>query len=278
MSLADKAAALARPDQAGQPTEETAERPAPAAPPEELPDVEVEEREGGPEQVPVHVAWTRVMADVRKISKRDKYDGRDTKYWFRGVDRTVNTFGPVVRAHGVLVLPVHVEAAHRDTKTAKGTPMRECTVTVTWMVVGPMGDTLPSTLQSAGEALDTSDKGTAKAQSVALRVLLLTAAMVPTGDPDPDAVHVERGEAPVRKAADYVEEIHDPRTSIPRLKQIKYEITQSRQGGVLVTNEVGEDEPILNMINRIGREREAASGSAPLPSQTTSPRGDNHDH
>jgi hypothetical protein len=251
---------MARPDDNETETPALAE---PSAMPEPLPDVEIEEREGGPEQVPVHVAWSRVMADVRKISKRDKYDGAGTKYWFRGVDRTVNVFGPVVRSHGVLVLPVRVEPTYRETKSKSGTVMHECTAVVTWMVIGPMGDTLPSTLQSAGEALDSSDKSTAKAQSVALRVLLLTGGMVPTGDPDPDSSHIERGEAPVRQPAEYVEEICDPRTSIVRLKQIKWEIQQSRQGGVLVTNENGDDEPILNMINRIGKERLATATGEP---------------
>ncbi|MGV9536594.1 ERF family protein [Streptosporangium sandarakinum] len=262
MTLAEKAARMARPEEEAGDWPPVAEpgSPAPAAAPEPLPDIEVEMPEDGPETVPVHVAWSRVMGDIRKISKSEQYNAAGTSYNFRGVDRTVNAFAPVLRKHGVLVLPVGVDASYRDFKNNNNRIQRECTVTVTWMVIGPAGDALPSTLQSAGEALDSADKGTAKAQSVALRVLLLTAAMVPTGDPDPDSQHIERGEAIVRTAASYVEEICDPRTSLPRLKQIKHELTQTNQFWTTVTNEVGDEEPIGRMVNRIGQER--AGGGA----------------
>ena len=260
-SLAENAARKARPPAdavPAEPSQEAAYAVAQAAEP--LPDIEVEVPEGGPEQVPVHVAWSRVMGDIRKISKSEEYNAAGTRYNFRGVDRTVNAFAPVLRAHGVLVLPVGVDASYRDFTNSNKKVQRECTVTVTWMVVGPCGDVLPATLQSAGEALDSSDKGTAKAQSVALRVLLLTAAMVPTGDPDPDASNVERGEAHIRPAVSYVEEICSPKTSVGRLRQIRYELGQTRQLGALVTNEVGDEDAIGALVDRIGKERKEQAG------------------
>lgn len=230
----------------------------PAAEP--LPDVDVAEPgPDGPDRVPVHVAWSRVMADIRKIGKKDRYDAVGTKYDFRGADRTVNAFGPVLRLHGVLVLPVKVEPSYRDTRTSGNKPTKETTVTVTWVVMGPMGDTLPE-LQSAGEALDNSDKGTAKAQTVAQRVLLLTAAQVPTGDPDPDSVHVERGEAPVRTPGSYRDEALDGRTSQQRMRQIVFELRQHQMSGATVQNEVGDEEPIEALVVRIGKERFSPAG------------------
>ncbi|RCG27388.1 hypothetical protein DQ384_26295 [Sphaerisporangium album] len=206
----------------------------------------------------MHVAWQRVMTSIRKIGKRDEFKGGTAgTFNFRGVDRTVNNFAPVLREHGVLVLPVKVDASYRDFKNNNNKIQRECTVTVTWMVIGPGGDTLPSTLQSAGEALDTSDKGTAKAQSVALRVLLLTAAMVPTGDPDPDSQYIERGEAQVRTAANYRDEALEETTSKTRLRQMHWELKSARRLGELVENEVGDEEAIGDLIVRVGKSREA---------------------
>lgn len=255
--LAENAGRMAR----GETAPEPEMLPAPAAAPasyEPLPDVEVDEPgPDGPEKVPVHVAWSRVMADVRKIGKGGKgntYTGPGG-YDFRGIDRTVNVFGPVLRKHGVLVLPVKVDAKYRDVRTSQNKPSKETTVTVSWMVIGPEGDQLPMLLESAGEALDSSDKGTAKAQSVAQRVLLLTAAQVPTGDPDPDLVNIERGEAEVRSPASYLDEITDTGTSRARLLQIKHELIQMKQAGALVTNETGDQEPIVKMIDRLGFER-----------------------
>ncbi|MYU22907.1 ERF family protein [Streptomyces sp. SID8352] len=213
-----------------------------------------------PEMVPVHIAWLRVRKEVRAIAKREQYNGGGTRFNFRGVDTVVNTFGPVTLKHGLNIFPVGIEAEHRDTTTSKGNKMRECTATVSWMVMGPKGDTLPMLLKSRGEALDSADKGTAKAQSVALRVLLLTGGLTPTHDPDPDSTRVERGETPVRPAATYLDEICNPRTSAGRLRQIHHELGTTRQLGALVTNEVGDEEQIGAMVVRIGKER-AAGGA-----------------
>ncbi|MEU4205619.1 ERF family protein [Streptomyces sp. NPDC026294] len=208
-----------------------------------------------PEMVPVHLAWLRVRRDVRAIAKKEQYNGGGTRFSFRGVDTVVNTFGPVTLRHGVSVFPVDVDAEHRDTTSAKGSKMRECTVTVSWMVMGPKGDTLPALLKTRGEALDSADKGTAKAQSVALRVLLLTGGLTPTHDTDPDASHVERGEAPPRTAASYRDEILEPGTSRQRLAQINYEIKQVGLYDTQVVNEVGEEEPLGAFLYRVGQER-----------------------
>jgi hypothetical protein len=213
------------------------------------------------EQVPVHTAWARVMADVQSISKGDKRNDVGGRYDFRGVDRVVNAVGPALRHHGVLVLPTKIlNVEYRETRTSKGNPMQECVVTVQWTVRGPKGDDLPP-LESVGQATDTQDKATAKAVSVAQRVLFLSSLQIPTQDPDIDRGH-ERGERPVPKASAYVEEVCDPRTSLARLRQIHGELATHRLLGVSVVNEVGDDEPIGTLVTRIGQERKAAGGAS----------------
>ncbi|MGI5288071.1 hypothetical protein ACQEVF_32670 [Nonomuraea polychroma] len=268
MTLADKAAKMARPDEADQFTE-TAERPAAVPPLEPLPDIDIPVPDGGPAAVPVHVAWANVMGEVRAVTKGDRVTEGPAKFDYRGVDRALNVFGPACRAHGVLVLPFRVEPSYRDTTTSTGKPTRECTVVVTYRIYGPNGDHLE--VQAAGESLDTGDKGSAKAQAVALRTLLYHAGLVPTRDPDPDSHNLERGEAPIRPAADYVDEVCHPNTSVGRLRQIRYELSQTRQLGALVTNEDGGDERIGDLIDRIGKERAAGTKEAAAPTSTTSP-------
>ncbi|GIH91988.1 ERF family protein [Planobispora siamensis] len=260
MTLAEKAAKMARPDD--QPPADWPEPAAPASPGsmivEPLPDVDIPVPEGGPEQVPVQVAWANVMGEVRAITKGQQTT-EGPRFHYRGVDDALNVFGPACRAHGVLVLPHRVEPSYRDTKTSKGNATRECTVLVTYRIYGPKGDYLE--VQAAGESLDSGDKGSAKAQAVALRTLLYHAGLVPTRDPDPDANTIERGEANIRPASSYVEEIADPRTSPARLRQIHHELKSTSQLGAMVTNEVGDDEPIGQMVVRIGKERSAAGGA-----------------
>lgn len=210
------------------------------------------------EAVSVHVAWARVMADVQSISKADRRDDPGGHYNFRGVDRVVNAVGPALRRHGVNVLPVKVyDVEYREARTAKGNPMQDCTLKVKWMVIGPAGDTFPEFLESAGQATDTQDKATSKATSVAHRELFLSALHIPTQSPDTDRGH-ERGERPGPKPNEYRDEIADPRTSLGRLRQIRTELRQHQMGGAVVMNEVGDDEALLAMCERIGRQRTEA--------------------
>lgn len=225
------------------------------APPATDPMADYEPGDDDPDMVPVHLAWLRVRKEVRAIGKGELYNGGGTRFNFRGVDTVVNTFGPVTLKHGVNILPVGVEAEYRDTTSKGGTKMHEATVTVTWQIIGPMGDTFPMLLKTQGEALDSADKATAKAQSVALRVLLLTGGLTPTHDKDPDASHVERGEAPVRSAADYRDEILKPGTSRQRLAQINYEIKQVGIFNTKVVNEHNDEEELGAFLYRIGQER-----------------------
>src|ERR1051325_3183749 len=108
-----------------------------AAAPTRDPMAGYEPGEGDPEMVPVHLAWLRVRKDIRGIAKGQEYDDGWSKYNFRGVDATVMAFAPVTMRHGVNVVPYQVDATYRDTKTAKGKATRECTVKVTWHIIGP---------------------------------------------------------------------------------------------------------------------------------------------
>ncbi len=206
-----------------------------------------------PEQVPVHIAWARVMRDVHALGKHGLYNAAGTRYNFRGVDAVLNAFGPVVRRHGVIVLPQTVRAIHSDATTSKGNPTRETTVTVSYRIIGPMGDFLDG--EAEGEALDSSDKGSAKAQSVAMRVFLIAASLLPTDEKDPDASRIERGERPLPRAGEYVEEVCDPRTSVSRIRQIYQEAKRHSLLAAPVTNEVGEPEELGALILRIDAAR-----------------------
>lgn len=206
------------------------------------------------------LAWSRVMGEVRSIGKTENFDGgRAGRFKFRGIETALNAFGPACRKHGVLVIQHKVETEYRDIATSSGGKMRECTALVTFRIYGPDGSYFDS--QAAGEASDSGGRSTPKAQSIALRTLLINNGLVPTEDRDADAVQFERAEAPVRPAVSYIEEVANPGTSPGRLRQIHYELKTTRQLGALVTNEVGDEEPIGEMVVRLGKERTAGGTS-----------------
>lgn len=256
MGLRENAAAAAgrtlaaeghdRPSEEVPPAEEFAPAPDPMA--------NYEPGDDDPEMIPVHLAWLRVRREIRAIGKGEEYNERGTRYNFRGTDTVVQYFGPVTIKHGVNVLPFKTETSYGSKQTKSGGTMRECSVTVTWHIIGPKGDVLVT--QTAGEALDTSDKSTTKAQTVALRNLLLNGGLIPTGERDPDADRIERGiEAPARSAESYRDEILDKKTSAARIQQIGYEVSNLRMLNAKVANENGDMETLDSLGPRIYKER-----------------------
>lgn len=147
-----------------------------------------------PERVPTIVqAMSRVMTDVSHVSKGQTAPGNIGGFQFRGVDAVVNAVAPALRRHGVVVTPEVLAVERVTTATRAGNSMLNVYVTTRFTFHGPAGDTMSTTV--LGEAADSGDKATSKAQSVALRVALLQALMLPTDEPDPDSQGYERGSA-----------------------------------------------------------------------------------
>lgn len=140
-------------------------------------------------------ALSAVMEEVRAVRKGDR--NQQQNYSFRGVDAVVNAVGPVLRKHGVVVVPAQSQATYRDVQTSTGKPSRECTVTVTYRFYGPAGDFIDAMVP--GESMDFGDKGAPKAMSVAYRIALLQALCIPTDDVEPDAQTYEREREPERE-------------------------------------------------------------------------------
>lgn len=147
----------------------------------------------------VYEAWGRVMDEVRSIGKESR--NAQQGFNFRGIDAVMDAVGPVLRKHGVTVVPIAIEHEAERYETAKGGKMVNRIAKVQFTVFGPRGDHFGGV--TYGEAADSGDKAMTKAESVALRTFLLQALMIPTGDPDPDAESHERATSarPAAKSA-----------------------------------------------------------------------------
>jgi hypothetical protein len=136
----------------------------------------------------VHEAFSAVMAEVQGIGKNDR--NAKQGFNFRGIDATMNTVGPALRKHGVVIVPEALSIESERYTTANGGQMRNATVHMKYTVFGPAGDSF--TGSTYGEAADAGDKAVSKAQSVAYRTFLLQELTVPTQERDPDADAHER--------------------------------------------------------------------------------------
>lgn len=141
----------------------------------------------------IHAALADVMRDVKAVGK----DGvnKAQGFNFRGIDGVLNVVGPALRTHGVIALPVVEDVTYNTVEVGKNrTLMREVTMRVRYTFIGPDGGTLDAVV--VAESMDSGDKATAKAMSVAFRSALLQVLAIPTHDPDPDEHTYERAAAP----------------------------------------------------------------------------------
>lgn len=139
----------------------------------------------------VHTAWAAVMAEVRAVGKNDRVKSGPAQFNFRGIDGVLNAVGPIFRKHGVYVAPIGVDILSTEfNPTKSGGKMKDVTISVTWRVTGPAGDTWTGV--SLGEGSDAGDKAVSKAHSVAYRTFLIQSLALPTDEPDPDHTIYER--------------------------------------------------------------------------------------
>lgn len=142
------------------------------------------------ETMTVFEAVGAVMRDVQQVKKTEQ--NQYFNFNFRGIDAVMNAVGPALREHGVLIVPLDMQAEYEQVNTQKGIAM-SVRARNTYRFYGPAGDFFDTT--ATGEAIDSGDKGTAKANSVALRTCLLQALCLPTDEPDPDSFSPERAAA-----------------------------------------------------------------------------------
>jgi hypothetical protein len=222
--------------------------------------------------VPVHAAWSRVMGEVLYIAKADATT-TGNRYNYRGVDRVVDSVAPMLRKHGIIVMPVNVRAEYTVIETKNGAAMNYCRATVSFAIIGPRGDALsaphPETGimgvllgEAIGEGFDSGDKSSMKAQSVAYREFLIKALAIPVSRPQADPEHGDQHEiaGPKRRTpAQYAADILSEETSINKLSQIQQELYGDKATAMIeVELADGEKVRLVDLVRRVGKQRTAA--------------------
>lgn len=129
------------------------------------------------------------MEEIRAVGKTGK--NTQQNYNFRGIDAVVNAASPAFRKVGIVVTPELKSVDYETVEVGnKRSLMQSCKVVVAYTFHGPAGDSI--TAVAPGEAMDSGDKATAKAMSVAFRTALLQALCIPTTENDPDEQTYER--------------------------------------------------------------------------------------
>ena len=148
----------------------------------------------------IYEALNLVMRDVQGVRKGERNTMPGGGFMFRGIDAVTNAVGPALREHGVIVVPEVLDAEYSTIHVGqKQTVMSRVVLRVRFTWYGPEGDSIASVVQS--ESMDSGDKATAKAHSVAFRTAMIQTLALPTDEPDPDSTVYERSPGGVAAAA-----------------------------------------------------------------------------
>lgn len=149
----------------------------------------------------VYVAINAVMGAIGKVGIAKSRNNQQQGYKFRGIDDVYNELNSLLAEHKLLMLPVKMTPEHTERQTKNGGVIFYARVTVDFKLVSAK-DGSSEMVQTLGEAMDSADKSSNKAQSAAYKYAAIQVFCIPTeGDNDADAVTHEVAPKAVERGA-----------------------------------------------------------------------------
>lgn len=132
----------------------------------------------------VYEAINRVQAALAKTGVAKDRKNQQQGYMFRGIDDMYAAISPLLAANGLCILPRMTGRTCEERQSAKGGALFYVTVEAEFDFVSTE-DGSKHTIRMFGEAMDSGDKATNKAQSAAYKYAVMQAFAIPTeGDND----------------------------------------------------------------------------------------------
>lgn len=138
-----------------------------------------------------------VMSDIGAIGKNSK---NSQQGWnFRGIDQVFNALQPALIKNGVIVVPEVLESTRTERVNTKGTNMFYTVERVKYTFYAKDGSSVSAIVD--GEGMDTGDKSTSKALSIAFKYACFQVFCIPTeemkqSDPDFESHEVAPASTP----------------------------------------------------------------------------------
>ena len=125
----------------------------------------------------------QAMRRVGAIGKDSVNKTQGFKY--RGIDAVYNALNPVMSELGLFIVPEILEHKREERQNANGTILKYSIITIKYTMYAPDGSNVSCTV--VGEGMDSGDKASNKAMSVALKYACFQLFMIPTEEMvDPD--------------------------------------------------------------------------------------------
>lgn len=160
----------------------------------------------------IYDAILGVMTDVGAIGKGKKNTQQGFKY--RGIDDVMNALQPAMVKHKIFVVPVVLEQKREERRTGNNKNLIYSICTVKYTFYAKDGSSVEAIV--IGEGMDSGDKATNKAMSVAFKYACFQVFCIPTEemkDPDADTSPESEPNAPPEPKP-------KPEKPVPRLSKL----------------------------------------------------------
>ena len=129
----------------------------------------------------IYQAINNIMQEVPAISK-DK-ENKQQGFKYRSIEEIMNVLNPILSKNKVMLVPQLLETARTEKTTKNGSVMYFTTCKIKYIFYAEDGSYVEAITE--GEGMDSGDKSTSKAQTMALKTALSQVFCIPTEE-DPD--------------------------------------------------------------------------------------------
>lgn len=145
----------------------------------------------------------KAMDEIGAITKDSVNKQQGFKY--RGIDAVMNALNPVLRKNGLFITPEVLDHKREERQTNSGGRLIYSILTMKYTMFAPDGSSVSAVV--IGEGMDSGDKASNKAMSVAMKYAMFQLFCIPTeemADPDaetpPESVPAPKAQPAPRKA------------------------------------------------------------------------------
>lgn len=132
----------------------------------------------------IYETISAVMGEIGAIGKDSKNTTQN--FMFRGIDAVMNAINPALIKYKLFIVPEVLEQTREERQNSKGTTLLYSICKVKYTFYAEDGSSISATV--IGEGMDTGDKATNKAMSIAFKYACFQVFCIPTEEmKDPDA-------------------------------------------------------------------------------------------
>lgn len=147
------------------------------------------------EEKAIHKAILSIMRDIGAIGKEGTNEQQ--KFPYRRLEDVYNRVQPLMRKYGIYSVSEIVACERQERKTSKGNPLLYSVLTVKYTFYAEDGSCVAT--EVVGEGMDSGDKASSKAMSVAHKYAICQMLAIPFDVEDPDRYSPQLGPDSISK-------------------------------------------------------------------------------